>query len=351
MKINGITIGENAPPYIIAEISANHNGEIEKAKRTIEAAAQAGANAVKLQTYTPQTMTIKSSKEDFQIKEGLWKGYSLFDLYARAHTPFEWHSELFSFAKQVGITLFSTPFDESAVELLETLKVPAYKVASFEITDLPLIHCIAKTRKPILMSTGMASVDEIGEALEVAKLAGCKDILIFHCISSYPAPIEQANLRAIKTLSNRFKVEVGLSDHTIGNTVALASVAMGAVAIEKHFTLDRNDKGPDSEFSIEPDELAALVMETKNAWRALGNGVVVRAESEKQNLVFRRSLYFIKDLKAGQIVTASDIRRIRPGFGLPPKFENQVIGSRLTKDITAGDRVSFDVISTLDKQT
>jgi len=344
LTINNVNIGENNPPYIIAELSANHNGSIKRAKDSIKAAKESGASAVKIQTYTADTMTLNSNREDFMIKGGLWDGYKLFDLYNEAHTPFEWHKDLFDYARSIGITIFSSPFDESAVDLLEELNTPAYKIASFELIDLPLIKYIAKTKKPLLMSTGMASEKEINEAIFTAKNEGCKEILLFHCISSYPAPISQANLKQMIALKDRFKVPIGLSDHTIGDTAAIAATAMGASAIEKHFTISRNDKGPDSEFSIEPDELHRLVINANNAWEGLGSANFQRPEAENTSKTFRRSIYFVKDLCAGHIIDKADVRRIRPGFGLPPKHFDQVIGSKLVNDVKFGQPVSWEDI-------
>ena len=344
LKINQRVISLSNEPYIIAELSANHNGSLQRAKLSIKSAKESGAHAVKFQTYSATTMTINCDKPDFIIKGGLWDGYKLFDLYGEATTPYDWHKELFFYAAEVGIDCFSTPFDESAFELLEELKTPAYKIASFELTDLPLIKLVAKTGKPLLMSTGMATEEEIDEAIKTALNSGASDLLIFHCISSYPAPIEQSNLRKIANLRTRFGVEVGLSDHTLGTTAAITSVALGASAIEKHFTLSRNDKGPDSQFSIEPKELVELVNGTKDAWLSLGKGDFSRAESERSSLAFRRSIYFVRDLKAGQIITSEDIRRIRPGFGLPPKFYDDIIGKKVSIDVTIGEPVSFEKI-------
>ena len=338
-------ISTNTAPYIIAEISANHNGSIKRAKETIKAAYHAGASAVKIQTYTPDTMTIDCNKDDFLIKGGLWEGHSLYALYKKAFTPFEWHEELFKFASDIGITLFSSPFDESAVDLLESLNTPAYKIASFEMCDLPLIKYIAKTKKPILMSTGMASEIEIAEAVKTAEDNGCEDLLLFHCISSYPAELEEYNLKNIKFLQKRFGVKVGLSDHTIGNTAAIASIPLGACAIEKHFTLSRSEKGPDSEFSIEPKELISLVEQTQSVWKALGKDNFNRSKSEEENKIFRRSLYFVNNLKKGETITSNDIRRIRPGFGLPPKFLNEIVGKQVKNDVEFGDPVNWEIIS------
>ena len=344
IKINQRVISLSHEPYIIAELSANHNGSLERAKLSIKSAKESGAHAVKFQTYTPDTMTIDSDKPDFIIKGGLWDGYKLYDLYGEATTPFDWHKELFSYAADIGIDCFSTPFDESAFLLLEELQTPAYKIASFELTDLPLIKLVAKTGKPLLMSTGMATEEEIDEAIKMALDSGANDILIFHCISSYPAPIEQSNLKKIANLRSRFGVEVGLSDHTLGNTAATVSVALGASAIEKHFTLSRNEKGPDSEFSIEPKEFVELVKATKDAWLSLGNGDFSRAEVERSSFNLRRSVYFVRDLKSGQIITPEDIRRIRPGFGLAPKYFDYIIGKRILVDVTIGDPVTFEKI-------
>lgn len=343
-KINNTKIGTDYEPYVIAELSANHNGSLERAKLSIKAAKDSGAHAVKFQTYSADTMTIDCDKPDFLIKGGLWNGYKLYDLYREASTPFEWHKELFSYASQVGIDCFSTAFDETAFDLLQELGAPAYKIASFELTDLPLIKLVASSGKPLLMSTGMASEGEISEAVDTALSAGTKSILLFHCISSYPAPVDQANLRQIVNLKKKFDVEIGLSDHTLGITAAITSVALGACAIEKHFTLSRSEKGPDSEFSIEPKELAALVDGTKKAWLSLGKEDFTRSPSEKQNIVFRRSLYFVADLQAGDLIRNHHIRRIRPGYGLSCKHYESVIGARLKVDVSVGDPVTKDVL-------
>ena len=308
------------------------------------AAKNAGAHAVKLQTYTADTMTINCDRSDFLIKGGLWDGYTLYDLYTEAHTPFEWHKELFEYAAQLNIAIFSSPFDETAVELLKSLNAPAYKIASFELTDHPLIECVAKAHKPILMSTGMASESEVAEAVEVARSNGARDILLFHCISSYPAPTDQCNLKNISYLKRTFNVEVGLSDHTLSNIAAIAAVSLGAVAIEKHFTLDRSEKGPDSTFSVEPEELSSLVHDTKETWLAVGAEGFVRASVEDANRAFRRSVYFVKDLKAGQEITSGDIRRIRPGYGLDPKHFLEVIGRIVQMDVSRGQPVTWDVL-------
>jgi pseudaminic acid synthase len=344
IKISDRKIDNFYDPYIIAEISANHNGSIETAKQTMIAAKNSGANAIKLQTYTADTMTINCEKPDFKISGGLWDGYNLYDLYKEAHTPFEWHQELFQFAKELDIIIFSTPFDETAVDLLESLDTPAYKIASFELTDLPLLKYIARTGKPILMSTGMASEQEIDESVELLLSEGCKELLLFHCISSYPSPIEQANLMKIKTLREKYQIPVGLSDHTIGNIAATVAVALGACAIEKHFILNREQKSPDSQFSIEPAELALLIEDTHKAWQSLGDGGYQRSQVEYKNSIFRRSLYFVDNLNAGQIIEEKHIRRIRPGYGLNPKFYEQIIGKVVNKDVTIGDSVKWNLI-------
>lgn len=340
-QIDTRKIGTEFQPFIVAELSANHNGSISRAKESIRIAKNCGVDAVKIQSYNADSMTIDSDKEDFIIKEGLWQGYKLYDLYDEAHTPYEWHKELFDFAKDIGITIFSTPFDESAADLLESLDAPAYKIASFELTDLPLIAHVARKKKPLLMSTGMANEQEISEALETARVNGCDSILLFHCISSYPAPANQANLRQIINLKEKFNVLVGLSDHTIGNLCSLGAISLGACAIEKHFTISRSDKGPDSEFSIEPKELTSLVEEAKILWEALGIKSFKRPRVEKNSFAFRRSIYFVSDLKAGDKVTEKDIRRIRPGYGLPPKHFNEIIGMELNQDVKRGDSVQW----------
>jgi pseudaminic acid synthase len=341
-KINNSLIGPDHPPYIIAEMSANHNGSLERALQTINEAKRCGADAVKIQTYTADTMTIDCDLPDFMVKGGLWDGYKLYDLYKWAETPYEWHEAMFSYAHKIGITVFSTPFDESAVDLLEDLNTPAYKIASFEILDLPLIRFVAKTKKPIIMSTGMASEEEINEAVVTAREAGCKQLLLLHCISSYPAPIEQSNIRQIPNLAERFNVITGLSDHTLGTTVAVAAVSQGACLIEKHFTLSRKDKGPDSDFSLEPEEFQKLCRDTKNAWLSLGKASFVRQEAEKNSKVFRRSLYFVKNLQAGDLIRQEDVRRIRPGMGLAPKYLDKIIGKKLKINVIKGQAVSFN---------
>jgi pseudaminic acid synthase len=342
--INGRAIGAEYPPYVIAELSANHNGKLQKALDTITKAKACGVDAVKLQTYTADTMTINSDHEDFFIKGGLWDGYKLYDLYKEAETPFEWHKAMFDHAKKIDITCFSTPFDETAVDLLEDLNVPAYKVASFEATDLPLIKYIASTKKPLIISTGIANFEEIEEMVETARGAGCKDLILLHCISSYPAPIEQSNLLTIPDIRKRLDVQIGLSDHTVTNTASVVACALGATLIEKHFILDRGEKGPDSEFSINPSELISLCKETKDAWLSLGNAGYDTKPAEEVNLKFRRSVYFVKDIDAGDVITQEHIRRIRPGYGLAPKFEKQLLGRTVKIDVKRGAASSWELV-------
>ena len=347
MKIDGRVVSKENEPYIIAELSANHNGSIKRAFEGILAAKKAGADAVKIQTYTADTMTIDCDLKDFQIKGGLWGGRSLYDLYKEAQTPYEWHKPLFDYAKKIGITIFSTPFDKTAVDLLEKLKTPAYKIASFEMTDLPLIKYVAQTGKPIIMSTGMASLKEIEESVMTARENGCKDLILLHCISSYPAPIDQSNLRTIPDLEERFNTLSGLSDHTMGTVVSTTSVALGACLIEKHFTLSRADKGPDSEFSLEPGEFKQLCNNVRMAWQSLGRAGYEIKSSERINLKFRRSLYFVKDLKKGEVVTENCIRSIRPGYGLHPKYFNDIVGLVVSKRCFKGEPVKLSDFSDL----
>jgi pseudaminic acid synthase len=341
IKINDRTIGPNSPPYIIAEMSGNHNQSLERALNLIGIAAKAGADAIKFQTYTADTLTIDCEKEDFKIRGGLWDGYNLYRLYKWAHTPFEWHKEMFDHARKIGITCFSTPFDESAVDLLEDLNSPAYKIASFEAVDLPLIRYVAQTRKPMIISTGMANLEEITEAVETAREHGCKDLVLLHCISGYPAPIEQTHLRTIPDLAERFNLLTGLSDHTLGTTVAIAGVAQGACVIEKHFTTSREDKGPDSAFSLEPHELELLCSESKNAWAALGSAGYELKSVEEASMIYRRSIYTVKDIKKGELLTEENIRRIRPGYGLSPKFYEELIGKTAKVDLEIGTAVDW----------
>ncbi len=344
IKIDGRKIGLDEPPYIIAELSANHNGDINRALETINVAKAMGADAIKLQTYSADTMTINCDKDDFQINGGLWDGYNLYKLYEWAQTPFEWHKEIFSHAKKNNITCFSTPFDETAVDLLEDLNAPAYKIASFEAIDLPLIKYVAQTGKPMIISTGMADINEITEAVTTAEDNGCDQIILLHCISGYPTPADQSNLLTIPDLAKRYNVVPGLSDHTLGTTVSLAAIALGARVIEKHITISRKDKGPDSEFSLEPEELKNLCKETKKVWQSLGRAGYERKPVEEENLKFRRSIYVVKDIKAGELLTKENVRRIRPGFGLHPKLIDEVLGKKASKDIEFGTPLSWDLI-------
>ena len=344
MQIAGRNIGKNFPPYVIAELSANHNGSIETALNLIDQARIAGASAVKLQTYTPDTITINMDSEEFRIQGGLWDGRTLYELYAEAHTPWDWHKVLFDYANDIGITIFTSPFDTTAIDLLENLNAPAYKIASFEAVDLPLIRYAASTGKPMIISTGMADEEEISEAIEAAQSAGCTDLAILHCVSGYPAPAEDYNLATISDMIEKFDLVTGLSDHTLDNTTAIASVALGASIIEKHFTLDRNGGGPDDSFSLEPAEMAALCRDTETAWSALGRVNYGRKSSEQGNVQFRRSLYFVKDMKAGEVITPECIRSVRPGYGLPPKYCDKVIGTKTKTDCKFGTPVSFSCI-------
>jgi pseudaminic acid synthase len=333
-------IGPGEPPYIIAEMSANHNGSLDAALRIIEEAARAGADAIKIQTYRPDTITIDCDRPEYRIKGGLWDGKTLYELYEWAHTPWEWHAELFAKARAAGITMFSSPFDETAVDLLEKLGCPAYKIASFEAVDLGLIGYVAQTGKPMIISTGLANAEEIAEAIAAARQGGAGGLAVLHCVSGYPAPPQDYNLKTIPDMATRFQVPVGLSDHTLGNTTAIASVALGACLIEKHFTLDRSGGGPDDSFSMEPADLAALVADAHTAWVALGDVSYDRAQSEKGNLIFRRSLCAVKDIKKGEIFTRDNVRSIRPGFGLPPKELPNILGKRATRDYARGEGIT-----------
>lgn len=345
IAIDGRPIGAGFPPYVIAEVSANHNGNLDNALRLIEESRKAGADAVKLQTYRPDTITLDSDAEEFRIKGGLWDGRRLYDLYAEAHTPWEWHAPLFAHARKLGITLFSSPFDATAVDLLEDLGAPAYKIASFEAVDLPLIRYVASTGKPMIISTGMADADEIGEAVAAARDGGCREVAILHCVSGYPAPAADYNLRTIPDMVARFGTVVGLSDHTLDNTTAIAAVALGAAIIEKHVTLDRSGGGPDDSFSLEPAELAQLCAGARTAFDALGRVDYGRKSSEMGNVIFRRSLYFVRDLKAGETIGPADVRSVRPGYGMAPKELPRVIGRRVARDVAAATPVRPDLLA------
>jgi pseudaminic acid synthase len=342
LTINGREIGLSHPPYVIAELSANHNGSIETALKIIGEAKRAGADAVKLQTYRPDTITLDVDRPEFRISGGLWDGKSLYELYEEAHTPWEWHKTLFEHARKLGITIFSSPFDPTAVDLLESLGAVAYKIASFEAVDLPLIRYVASKGRPMIISTGMANETEIQEAVDAARSGGCRELALLHCVSGYPAPSAEYNLRTIPDMQARYETLVGLSDHTLDNTTAISSVAMGACIIEKHFTLDRNGGGPDDSFSLEPADLAALCRDTKTAWQALGKVDYGCKASERANVQFRRSLYFVKPLEAGDVITADTVRSVRPGYGIAPKHLPAVIGQRVKVAVQYGDPVTLN---------
>ena len=344
INIAGRRIASDEKPYIIAELSANHNGRLETATKIIEEAKKAGADAVKLQTYTADTITLNCDSEEFRIKGGLWDGRTLYDLYQEAHMPWDWHKPLFDYARKLEIPIFSSPFDNTAVDLLEDLNAPAYKIASFEAVDLPLIKYVASTGKPMIISTGMANAEEIQEAITAAREGGCKELAILHCVSGYPALAEDYNLRTIPDMMQRFGLVTGLSDHTLDNTTAIASVVFGASIIEKHFTLDRNGGGPDDSFSLEPADLAALCQDSKTAWQALGNVNYGRKSSEEGNAKFRRSLYFVKNMKAGDLITPDCIRSVRPGFGLAPKYFESLIGKKLCVDVQVNSAVKMELL-------
>ena len=344
IEIAGRPIGLNYSPYVIAELSANHNGKLETALCIIEEAKKVGADAVKLQTYKPDTITLNCDSEDFKIRGGLWDGRSLYELYEEAHMPWEWHKPLFDHARKLGITIFSSPFDNSAIDLLEDLNAPAYKIASFEAVDLSLIKYAASTGKPMIISTGMADAQEIQEAIDAARDGGCKQLAVLHCVSGYPAPAEDYNLRTIPDMIERFGLVTGLSDHTLDNTTAIASVAMGASIIEKHFTIDRSAGGPDDSFSLQPSEMATLCRDTRNAWLSLGKIEYGRKSSEVGNVKFRRSLYFVRDLEAGDEITSEAIRSVRPGFGLSPKHLEYVLGRRVNCAVKANTPLIKDVL-------
>ena len=347
--IAGRPIGPTHPPLVIAELSGNHNRSLDRALALIDAAADAGAEAVKLQTYTPDTITIAHDGPGFRIESGLWAGRTLYDLYKEAFTPYEWHAPLFEHARHRGLIVFSSPFDDTAVDLLEGLDAPAYKIASFEAIDLPLIARAARTGKPLIISTGMTSAQEIGEAVAAAQKAGVEGsgdggVALLHCVSAYPARYEDANLRAIPRLAADHHCVVGLSDHTPGSSTAVAAVALGASIIEKHFTLARSDGGPDAAFSLEPAELRRLVEDCRNAWAALGGASLTRGADEEVNRQFRRSLYVVRDVARGAIVTNMDIRSIRPGFGLPPKHLPEILGRAASRDLKRGEPLAWGML-------
>ncbi|MBK8817494.1 MAG: pseudaminic acid synthase [Methylococcaceae bacterium] len=344
ITIDNRLISSNCPPYIIAELSANHNGRIENAYKIIEVAKQSGADAVKLQTYRPDTITIDMQTSEFMIEGGLWHGQSLYQLYESAYMPWEWHKPLFDYARKLEITIFSSPFDNTAIDLLEDLNAPAYKIASFEAIDLPLIKYAASTGKPMIISTGMADEGEIQEAIDAAKSAGCNQLAILHCVSGYPAPAEDYNLRTIPDMMSRFGVVTGLSDHTIDNSTAIASVALGAAIIEKHVTLDRSGGGPDDSFSLEPKELEALCKDARTAWSALGKVDYGRKSSEQGNVKFRRSLYVVEDIMAGETITQDNVKSIRPGYGLAPKYYEQILGKKAKENLQKGIPLRIELL-------
>jgi len=346
MKIAHKSIGSANAPFVIAEMSGNHNQSLERALEIVEAAAKTGAHALKIQTYTPDTMTLDLDEREFHISDpkSLWAGTSLYKLYGQAFTPWEWHEAIFKRAKELGIIAFSTPFDATSVDFLESLDVPCYKIASFENTDLPLIRKVAATGKPMIISTGMASIAELDDTVRAARHAGCQDLVLLKCTSTYPATADNTNILTIPHMRELFGCEVGLSDHTMGVGVSVASVALGATVIEKHFTLNRADGGVDSSFSMEPAEMTQLVVETERAWQALGRVAYGPTAAEQKSIVFRRSLYVVKDLQAGEKLTADNVRAIRPGLGLPTKYLEQVLGKTLRKAVTKGTALRWDLI-------
>ena len=344
IAIDGRAIGPDHEPYVICEISANHNGRLDRALELLDAAAATGADAIKMQSYTADTLTIDHDGPGFVIEGGLWHGRRLYELYQEAQTPFEWHEALFARARALGVTLFSTPFDESAADLLESLDAPAFKIASFEAVDLPLIAYVASKKRPMIISTGMCNLGEIGDAVRTARDNGCKELVLLHCVSSYPAPDEDSNLRTLAHLGQAFDVVPGLSDHTFGTAVAIASVALGGSVIEKHFTLSRADGGPDSTFSLEPDEFRALVGDCKRAWRALGRVGYDLCGSERGSVAFRRSLYVFADVGAGDEITKGNVRSIRPGHGMAPRHLPDVIGRHASRDLKRGEPLAWDML-------
>ncbi len=345
ITIAGRAIGPGQPPYVIAEMSGNHNGDIGRALALIDAAKAAGADAVKLQTYTADTITIDHDGPGFIVNGGLWDGRRLYELYREAHTPWDWHPRLFQHARDVGIACFSSPFDPTAVDFLERLGAPAYKVASFEIVDTPLVARMAQTGKPLIISTGLASETDIAEAVAAARGAGAQEIVLLHCTSGYPTPADQMHLKTMPHLARAHGVIAGLSDHTLGTAVAVAAVALGAAVIEKHFTLARADGGPDSAFSLEPDELARLVADCRDAWAALGDVHYEEVAAEAASRDHRRSLYVVADVRRGEALSAANVRSIRPGHGLPPRHLPEILGRTAARDLKRGDPLSWDQIA------
>ncbi len=345
MQIGQIKIGEGNPVFIIAELSANHNGSLKTAIDTIRAAKRAGANCIKFQTYTSDTITIDCDKDDFIIKDTIWGGRKLYDLYNEAFTPWDWHEELFSIAKKEGLICFSSPFDKTAVDFLESLNVPAYKIASFEITDIPLIEYVASKGKPIIISTGIANITDIELAVNACRGVGNNNIALLKCTSSYPAPIDEANLTMVKDLSERFKVIAGISDHTMGSTVPIVAVALGAKIVEKHFILDRSLGGPDASFSMNEIEFSQMVHSIREAELAIGRVDYNLTSKQKKGRDFSRSLYIVKDVQKGEFITEDNVKSIRPGFGMHPKFYHEIIGSTFKDDFKKGTRLSFNLIN------
>lgn len=346
LRIGAREVGRSRPPLVVAEMSGNHNQSLQRALAIVEAAAAAGAHALKLQTYTAETMTLDLDEREFRVggAQSLWRGKSLYRLYGEAYTPWEWHRPIFERAHALGLLAFSTPFDATAVDFLESLGAPCYKIASFENTDLPLVRRVAATGKPLIISTGMASAAELEETVGAARDAGCRDLVLLKCTSTYPASPADTNIFTIPDLRRRFGCEVGLSDHTMGIGVAVASIALGATLIEKHFTLSRADGGVDSAFSMEPEEMRQLVVETERAWQALGEVAYGPTVAEADSIQFRRSLYIVKDLKAGEALTPENLRAIRPGHGLAPKHYESVLGRRIRRDVPRGTALSWELL-------
>lgn len=344
IEIAGRRIGPDHEPFVICELSGNHNGSLDRALAMIDAAAATGCDAVKIQTYTADTITLDVDRPQFRIHGGLWDGRSLHELYREAHTPYEWHEALFERARRAGVILFSSPFDETAVDLLAGLGAPAYKIASFEAVDLPLIRYAARQGKPLIISTGMANLAEIEAARTAALEAGAAGVALLHCVSSYPAVLEDANVRTVADMARRFEGPVGLSDHTPGTAASVASIALGASVVEKHFTLARADGGPDAAFSLEPAEFAALVADCKSAWKALGRAHYDVLGSERGSLLFRRSLYVTADVKAGEVLTRANVRSVRPGDGLAPAHLDAVLGKRAARDLARGEPLAWEMV-------
>lgn len=348
VTIAGRSIGREHEPYVICELSGNHNGSLDRALKMLEVAAATGADAIKIQSYTADTLTIDHDGADFRIEGGLWHGQTLYDLYQQAHTPFEWHAALFARARELGVTLFSSPFDESAADLLEELGTPAYKIASFEAVDLPLIAYVARKGKPMIISTGMSNLSEINDAVRTARDNGCEELILLHCVSSYPAPDEDSNVRTVPHLGAAFNCVSGLSDHTAGSAVSVASIALGGAVVEKHFTLARSDGGPDAAFSLEPAEFEGLVTDCKRAWRSLGKVGYELCGSERGSTVFRRSLYVVQDVAEGEVFTKQNVRSIRPGYGMAPRHLPSILGMRAVRPLKRGTPLDPSAVGAVD---